>query len=162
MFRPIVTSRRPSVSQDCLPPRSLSYTALDQASYQLLQNLSILSTCIIPFNERNAVIFTYLFPEWSPYICYFNKLLSGLLLSFTAHSGDLFSLGCSRKLWKKLCSLTSLSPRYFGLLNCFLHIVLIGTFVFTDLWLASYLQGCSTVAERKCFLRKNTMPFANI
>lgn len=101
MFRPIVTSRRPSVSQDCLPPRSLSYTALDQASYQLLQNLSILSTCIIPFNERNTVIFTYLFPEWSPYICYFNKLLSGLLLSFTARSGDLFSLGCSRKLSEK-------------------------------------------------------------
>lgn len=39
-FFPIITSEHPSVSQNHLSPRSLSNTALDQGSYQLLQNLS--------------------------------------------------------------------------------------------------------------------------
>lgn len=107
IFCAITTFRHPSVSQDRLPPRSLSYTALDQGSYQQLQIVSILSTHVIPFYKIKAVLFTYLFPEWSPSICYFNKLPSGLLLSFSAHSGDLFSLGCSRKVSKRVPFSTS-------------------------------------------------------
>lgn len=62
---------------------------------------STLSTHIIPFHKRTAVIFIYLSSEWKLSISYFKKLLSGLLLSFTAHSGDLLNLGCSRKISEK-------------------------------------------------------------
>lgn len=68
-FYPIVTSACLSVSQNHLSPRSLSNTALDQGSYQLLSKpikcfkKSTLSTHIIPFHKRTAVIFIYLSPE---------------------------------------------------------------------------------------------------
>lgn len=82
VFYPIVTSEHPFVSQNHLSPRSLSNTAPARGSYQLLQNLSnaskksTLSTHIIPFHKRTAVIFTYFSPEWRLSISYFKKLLS--------------------------------------------------------------------------------------